>query len=414
MPGRKKSAPNLARPVTLSMPSCLTGEDPTILSFLSGLKPLLSRIVDMSGPSHFLGGSKYRANDLVVAGAAAQVAGEPIAHFGFGRIGAAVEQRLGGDQDPRRADAALRSIEFEETALQRMQFIALRHALDGFDLLAVGFDREDQARTDHGSVDHDGARAAIAGAAAFLGAGQHQFVAENVKERLLRLAQILVFVAIHGRGDVVFPAHEFCLARSSANEAARFANTPATLMRYSLVPRLSSIGRHAAAAACARRSSAGASRREPTSAAPASSTRRTVGATAPSDTRAAKHTPSASSVTLTPTPTTAMSISVRGVMRRYASPEYGGRGGNRKEATISPLRSEVLPGPIGMPSTGTSRVPSGPATRAIAPAAIRAGTLSAAGEALQRLPPMVARPLICMDPINFTPSTTPGHVLQNA
>src|SRR5258708_16817968 len=295
-----------------------------------------------------------------------------------------------------------------------MQFLALRHALDGFDLLAAGFDRKHQARTDHGAVDHDGARAAIAGAAPFLGAGQHQFVAAHVQGGRLRLAQLLVFVAIHGRRDVVFPAHGFCLARSNANAAARFASTPATLMRYSLVPRLSSIGRHAAAAACARRSSAGASRRELTSAAPAAATSSTVGATARSDPRAAAHTPSASSVTLTPTPTTAMSISVRGVMRRYASREYGGRGGNRKETTISPLRSEVLPGPIGIPSTGTSRVPSGPATRATAPAAINAGTLSAAGEALQRLPPKVARPLICMEPINFTPSTTPGHALQKA
>ena len=44
MPGRNMSAPNLARPVTLSRPSCLTGEEPTIFSFLSGLKPLFSRM----------------------------------------------------------------------------------------------------------------------------------------------------------------------------------------------------------------------------------------------------------------------------------------------------------------------------------------------------------------------------------
>ena len=44
MPGRYMSEPNFARPVTLSRPSCLIGEEPTILSFLSGLKPLFSRI----------------------------------------------------------------------------------------------------------------------------------------------------------------------------------------------------------------------------------------------------------------------------------------------------------------------------------------------------------------------------------
>ena len=40
--------------------------------------------------------------------------------------------------------------------------------------------------------------------------------------------------------------HQFFLARSSAICAARRASTPATLMRYSLVPRLSSIGWQAA------------------------------------------------------------------------------------------------------------------------------------------------------------------------
>ena len=44
-----------------------------------------------------------------------------------------------------------------------------------------------------------------------------------------------------------------------------------------------------------------------------------------------------------------------------------------------------------------------------APAAIRAGTLSAAGEPLQRLPPMVARPWTWVEPIRLAASTTPGH-----
>ena len=62
-----------------------------------------------------------------------------------------------------------------------------------------------------------------------------------------------------------------------------------------------------------------------------------------------------------------------------------------------------------MSSTGTARPPSGPTTRAVAPAAISAGTLSAAGEALHRLPPSVARPRIWIEPISLAPSTMPGH-----
>jgi hypothetical protein len=45
-----------------------------------------------------------------------------------------------------------------------------------------------------------------------------------------------------------------------------------------------------------------------------------------------------------------------------------------------------------MLSTGTSRRPFAPATTQVARAAISAGTLSAAGDALQRLPASDARP----------------------
>ena len=76
---------------------------------------------------------------------------------------------------------------------------------------------------------------------------------------------------------------------------------------------------------------------------------------------------------------------------------------------ISPLASDVLPGPTGTVSTGSVRLPSGPTIDALAPAATSAGTLSAAGEALQRLPTMVQRPCICFEPISLAASTTPGH-----
>ena len=55
------------------------------------------------------------------------------------------------------------------------------------------------------------------------------------------------------------------------------------------------------------------------------------------------------------------------------------------------------------------RAPFGPATSQTAPAAISAGTLSAAGEPLQRLPPSEARPCIWVEPISSNASTTPGH-----
>src|SRR3954470_18878398 len=59
------------------------------------------------GVAHFGGGIHDRPHDLVVAGAAAQIAGQPVAHFGFGRVRIALEQRLGGDQDSGRTETAL-------------------------------------------------------------------------------------------------------------------------------------------------------------------------------------------------------------------------------------------------------------------------------------------------------------------
>ena len=105
-------------------------------------------------------------------------------------------------------------------------------------------------------------------------------------------------------------------ARSNAIAAVRRASTPAILVRYSIVPRLSLIGLQAACAAASSFASVASSSVCPISASAAACTSSTVGATAPSDTRAAVQTPLSSSVTLMPQPTTAMSISVRGMNRR--------------------------------------------------------------------------------------------------
>jgi hypothetical protein len=51
---------------------------------------------------------------------------------------------------------------FEEFLLQRMQFIALRQALNGPDLVALAFGGQHEARTNQTIVDRDTAGAAIA------------------------------------------------------------------------------------------------------------------------------------------------------------------------------------------------------------------------------------------------------------
>jgi len=81
----------------------------------------------------------------------------------------------------------------------------------------------------------------------------------------------------------------------------------------------------------------------------------------------------------------------------------------RKPTSSSPGPSTVAPGPVVNCSTGTVRSPRAPAITQRAPTAHSAGPVSAAGEALHRLPPTEARPWIWVDPIRSIDSTSPGH-----
>src|SRR5665811_2485147 len=99
-------------------------------------------------PSQFGGGGENGADDLVVAGAPAEVAGEPVARLGFRRVRIAVQQGLGRDQHARRTKSALKRRMLEEFSLQRMEIMAPCQALDRLDRVTFGFDRKHQARTD--------------------------------------------------------------------------------------------------------------------------------------------------------------------------------------------------------------------------------------------------------------------------
>ena len=98
--------------------------------------------------------------------------------------------------------------------------------------------------------------------------------------------------------------------------AARRASTPATLIRYSMVPRLSSIGLHAARAAASRASQRGlvelvSDQRRGGLASPAVRRRHRT-----QRTRASRADAAGVERHVDPAPTTAMSISVRGMKRR--------------------------------------------------------------------------------------------------
>src|SRR5262245_40069516 len=194
-------------------PSKITWLGSSILKSKTRLFGSVARSVVNSLASQLGGGIEHGADDLIVAGAPAEVAGEPVARLGLRRARIAVQQGFGGDQQARRAEAALQGRVLQEFPLQRMEIMAARHALDRLDGAAFGLDRKHQARADQAAVDGHAAGAAITRAASLLAAGQMQLVAQHIQQGELRLAQKLSGLAVDP-GRYVMLAHRRFPARS--------------------------------------------------------------------------------------------------------------------------------------------------------------------------------------------------------
>src|SRR5690606_12919654 len=111
-------------------------------------------------------------DDALVARAAAQVASDGPTHVGGVGLRVSREQGFGGDQHAGRADAALRAAVIGHALLQWSEVIAVAQALHGHHLAAVALADHHQAGVDGLAIEKHRAAAALALAAALLGAGQ--------------------------------------------------------------------------------------------------------------------------------------------------------------------------------------------------------------------------------------------------
>ena len=106
------------------------------------LKPLALMRVDP------VGGVEDGADDALVARAAADVAGDRAHDVLAGRVGVLGQQRLGGHDHPRRAEAALGGEAVQEGLLERRErAVGRRHALERLDARAVDRSRPAPGRT---------------------------------------------------------------------------------------------------------------------------------------------------------------------------------------------------------------------------------------------------------------------------
>src|SRR3989475_9479185 len=180
-----RSATYCTWPVTFSGPSGRGMESPT---------PLTSRVVFIvvamdSSPPGGRGARDFgdRGQHLRVASATAQVAGDSVADLFFGRVWILGEQRRRRHQHPGDAEATLRHTKSHERVLERMKGVETSQPFDRPHGATACLHREHETARDRLAVEVDGARTAVAGAAAFLGPGQGEVLAERVQQRHIGL-----------------------------------------------------------------------------------------------------------------------------------------------------------------------------------------------------------------------------------
>src|SRR4051794_35621747 len=141
----------------------------------------------ISNPPRRLSRAHDRADDAVMGAAAAEIGGKRGAHFVLQRVRVALEQIGRGHDHAVDAIAALRRLLFDEGGLQRMRILDRAETLNGRDLgLAEPPDRR-HAGSRGDAVDQYRAGAALREPAAELGAVKLEIVAQNVKQRSVRL-----------------------------------------------------------------------------------------------------------------------------------------------------------------------------------------------------------------------------------
>src|SRR5215470_5302373 len=187
MRGRRRSSAKRVSPVTFAQASTFGRRCP----MTDHGRSRVSLTGAASGAGHATGGELDGVQDLGVAGAATEVAGERGADRVPIRLGRRVEQRLRGEEDPRSAVPALRGPELGKGLLEGMEPAGLGKSLDGEDLRVLTLDGERETGQDGPAVHEHRAGPALAELAAVLGPRQVELLAQYLEER-----------PVDGHGDV--------------------------------------------------------------------------------------------------------------------------------------------------------------------------------------------------------------------
>src|SRR5262245_38964708 len=122
--------------------------------------------------AHLLSRVLICLDDIDVARAAAQVAGDRVTNFVVAWLAVLFQKREAGHQHAGGAVAALQAVFLKEAVLEWMQFAVLLETFDRGDGTSISLDGEDRARLNRASIQHDCTRAAVTRVAADVRAGE--------------------------------------------------------------------------------------------------------------------------------------------------------------------------------------------------------------------------------------------------
>src|SRR5437660_4666394 len=159
----------------------------------------------------------HRLDDVLIAGATAEVRREHVDQLLVADIRLALQHARDQHEEPGRAEAALQAVVLHEGALEHGKLIARREPLDRADRLADGLHGKHEARAHRRAIDQHRARAAHAVLAADVGAGETAVLTDRIGERAPGLDTDRVVAAVDGEHEVAHAAHgRFSTARSAA------------------------------------------------------------------------------------------------------------------------------------------------------------------------------------------------------
>ncbi len=142
-----------------------------------------------------------RLDDLLIAGATAEIPFQTVPDLLFGRLGILLQQRNGRHDHSGRAVAALQSVFLPKGILHRMQLFTLRQPFDGCHLSAVRLDRQAGAGLEGAAFHVHRAGSALAGVATDVGARQTEFFAKKMDQEDPRLHLAFVSRPVHRNRD---------------------------------------------------------------------------------------------------------------------------------------------------------------------------------------------------------------------